>query len=153
MACRKDDTLKCFTGCVIDDDVQEIYPKMNDADGFIFGTPVNCGTETAILKTFVERSIWVFSKAGNKPINGCPMPRTKKKKAAMFIISSGIVPPALRWFCDDASKLLKDYIKCCFDTKIVASVYAGAVEKRSLENYFNKVQNGGEKLAEALKSN
>lgn len=106
MTCRNDAPSKPFARCVINDDMQDIYRKMNDADGYIIGTPVNCGTVTAALKTFIERSVWVFSKPGTKPIRGCPTPRTDRKKAAVFIISSGIIPPLLRWFCDDASKLL-----------------------------------------------
>ena len=150
MACRNDDPQKPIARCVIQDDMQEIYQKMNQADGYIFGTPVNCGTVTAVLKTFIERSCWVFAKPGNKPIKGCPNPRTNQKKLAMFIISSGIVPPLLRRFCDDATKLLKDYLECSFSTKIVANIYAGAVEKRDISYYFKQVNKGGERLAKSL---
>lgn len=150
MTCRNDDPKKPIARCVIQDDMQEIYQKMDIADGYIFGTPVNCGTVTAVLKTFIERTVWIFSKPGTKPIKGCPNPRTNKKKTAMFIISSGIVPPFLRRFCDDASKLIKDMLECSFNTKIVANIYAGAVEKRGIPYYFDQVHKGGRKLAQNL---
>ncbi|MFC1703334.1 flavodoxin family protein [Candidatus Omnitrophota bacterium] len=150
MTCRNDDPEKPVARCVINDDMQEMYKKINEADGYIFGTPVNCGTVTAVLKTFIERSTWIFSKPGTKPFKGCPTPRTKKKKAALFIISSGIIPPILRRFCDDASKLLKDYIQCCFDTKIVGNMYAGAVERRGVSYYFEQSKKNGEKLTRTL---
>ena len=147
MTCHDDNPDKPYARCVIQDDMQEIYPKMVEADAYIFGSPVNCGTETAVMKTFLERIVWVFSKPGNKPLKGCPNPRTNKKKVAMFIISSGIIPPALRWFCDDASRHFDSTLKACFETKIVSSMYAGAIRNRSVSYYFDKAVAGGAKLA------
>lgn len=150
MTCYDNNPDKPYARCVIQDDMQEIYPKMIEADGYILGSPINCGTETAVMKAFLERIVWVLSKPGNKPLKGCPKPRTNKKKAAMFIVSSGIVPPALRWFCDDASRHFNSTLKACFDTKIVSNIYAGAVRNRGVSCYFDKAVNGGTKLAKEL---
>ncbi|MFH1878036.1 MAG: flavodoxin family protein [Candidatus Omnitrophota bacterium] len=150
MICKNDDPLKPAAKCAIRDDMQELYGKILEADGYIFGTPVNCGSATAVMKTFLERSMWVFAKPGARPVNGYPIPRTETKKAAVFIISSGLVPPALRWFCDDAGKLLKDLCACGLNAKIVDNIYAGAVEKRGINYYSARARKSGEKLAREL---
>ena len=147
MVCRKDDPKKKIAACVIRDDMDEIYPAIEQADAFIFGTPVNMGSATAVMKTFLERTCWVHAKPGNRPIRGCPTPRTDREKRAIIIVSSGIVPPVLRKWCDDATPLIKDHCQCHFNAKVLGSLYAGAVEKRGLEPYLDKACSLGKKLA------
>ena len=55
VVCRKDDPAKAIARCPIDDDMQEIYPLLDEADAYLFGTPVNMGAVTAVMKTFLER--------------------------------------------------------------------------------------------------
>ena len=148
--CKTVDPAKPVSDCVIQDDMQKICPKMVEADGYILGVPINCGTVTAVWKTFYERSAWVLAKPGTKPIKGCPNPRTDKKRAALFILSAGLVPPVLRCFCDDASRLLKDFCECCLNAKVVGNMYAGALEKRGMSYYFDQARKEGKKLARAL---
>lgn len=51
-ACRK-------TGkCVIDDKVNEFNQKAEDADGFIFGSPVHYASASGILTTFLDRAFY-----------------------------------------------------------------------------------------------
>ena len=147
MVCRKDDTDKSIAKCIISDDMQEIYPMIDEADGFIFGTPVNMGNVTAVMKTFLERTCWVFARPGKRPISGCPTPRTARKKKAVIILSSGIIPPIFRRWCDDATSLIKGQCICHFNAKVLGSLYAGAVEKKGVDVYLNKAYNLGRKLA------
>ena len=146
MVCRKDDEDKAIADCVISDDMQSIYPLIEEADGFIFGTPVNMGAVTAVMKTFLERTCWVFAKPGNSPILGCPTPRTKRKKKAIIIVSSGIIRPLLRRWCDDATPLIKSCCDSSFNAKVVGSLYAGAVEKKGIEVYLDKAYKLGKRL-------
>jgi len=146
MVCRNDDPDKKIANCVISDDMEMIYPMIEEADGFIFGTPVNMGAVTAVMKTFLERACWVFGKPGNRPVQGCPTPRTERKKRAIIIISSGIIAPLLRRWCDDATPLIKSLCDCSFNAKVLGSLYAGAVEKRGLDVYLDKAYNLGKKL-------
>ena len=146
MVCRNDDPEKEIARCVISDDLNMINPIIKGAAGFIFATPVNCGTVTAVLKTFLERTTWVFARPGKRPINGCPEPRSLKKKKAIIILSSGIIPPLFRRFCDDATSLIKSNSECCFNAKVIGSLYAGAVEKKGIETYLKKAYKLGEKL-------
>jgi len=146
MACRNDDPAKERARCAVTDDMDAIYPMIESADRFIFGTPVNEGTVTAVMKTFLERTVWVFGKPGTRPIPGCPTPRTKRKKKAIIIVSSGIVPPLLRRFCDDATALIKSDCASSWGAKVVGTLYAGAVEKRGIDRYLPKAYKLGKKL-------
>ena len=42
--------------CKIEDDMQEIYSKLIEADGIVFGTPVYYWGMTAQAKTFIDRT-------------------------------------------------------------------------------------------------
>jgi multimeric flavodoxin WrbA len=46
--------------CTIHDDMQEIYPKLMEADCLVFGTPVYFEMLSGLLKTFIDRTcpIW-----------------------------------------------------------------------------------------------
>jgi multimeric flavodoxin WrbA len=146
MACRNDDASKSRARCVIDDDMQDIYPLIEEADGYIFGTPVNMGHVTAVTKTFLERICWVFARPGKKPIPGCPTPRSTQEKKLVVIVSSGIVPPFMRRFCDDATSLIQVTARDSLNARLVGSLYAGAVEKRGIERYAEKAFALGKRL-------
>ena len=146
MTCRHDDPTKTCARCVILDDMQAVYPKLEAADGLIFGTPVNIGHATAVMKAFLERVIWVFAKPGGGLVPGCPIPRSARRRKAIIIISSGIIPPLLRRFCDDATPLIKCVCDTSLNAKLVGSMYAGAVEKRGVDAYLGKAYALGGKL-------
>ena len=147
MVCRNDDLDTTIAKCVISDDMDIINPKMDEADGFIFATPVNMGQVTAVMKTFLERTTWVLSKPGKRPIRGCPTPRSTRKKKAIIIVSSGIIPPIFRRWCDDATALIKSQCDCVYNAKVLGSMYAGAVEKRGVDVYLDKAYKLGKKLS------
>jgi len=146
MVCREDDPHKQIAKCVIPDDMQTLYTALDEADSFIFGTPVNMGHVTAIMKTFLERVCWVLAKPGNSPLKGCPEPRIKRMKKAIIIVSSGIIPPILRRWCDEATPLLKDICRTNLNAKVLGSLYAGAVERKGIDIYRKKAFKLGETL-------
>ena len=135
MACRDDDPAKPLARCVIQDDMQAIYPTLDAADAFIIGTPINMGHETAILKTFIERCCYVFARPGTFPMKGVPTPRSQRRKKAVAILSTGVVPPWLRLLCDDATPLIRDFCKTMLNAKLIDSLYAGAIQLRTAAYY------------------
>ncbi len=150
MHCRNDCSSIPTSNCIIKDDMESIYPMLISADSFIFATPINFGHETAIMKTFIERMAYVLSRPNPKsfPVRNIPEPRFKDKpKKAIIIVSTGVVPPALKWFCNSATPLLRDVCKTCLNAKVIGTLYAGAVEKRGLVNYLEKSYKLGQKLA------
>ncbi|UCG58732.1 MAG: flavodoxin family protein [Phycisphaerales bacterium] len=150
MVCRRDDPDKPIAKCIIADDMQTIYPMIEKADGFIFGTPVNMGAATAIMKTFLERTCWVLAKPGKRPIRGCPTPRTTRKKMAIIIVSSGIISPVFRRWCDDATPLIKSFCACHLNAKVLGSLYAGGVERKGMDIYLDEAYKLGKKLVSCV---
>jgi FMN-dependent NADH-azoreductase len=147
-ACRRDDPEKPVTRCTIDDDMQEILPVMCEADTYIFGAPIFEGTVNALTKTFLERICWTMARAGRWPVKGCPEPRTKAKKRAILILSSGLIVPALRMFCDDATKLVRNTLRDSLNAKLVGTLYGGGVEKVGIERYLHRARTLGARLAQ-----
>ena len=43
--------------CDIEDDMQEIYKKLEDTDGIIVASPTQYGTVSALYQTFIERTL------------------------------------------------------------------------------------------------
>jgi hypothetical protein len=76
----------------------------------------------------------------------CPVPRSGKPRKAIIIVTSGIVPPLLRRFCDDATPLIRQTAKDSLNAKTVGSLYAGNIEHRGVECYFKKAAALGRKL-------
>lgn len=84
---------------------------------------------------------------GHRPIEGCPEPRTGRGKRAAAILSSGIVPPLLRRFCDDATPLIRDLCKSVLNARLVGTLHAGAVERKGVDRYADKARQLGRRLA------
>ena len=148
MVCRNDDPAKAVAACTIKDDMQDIFPLLAEADAYIFGTPVNMGAATAVMKTFLERICWTLARPGRWPVRGCPEPRSQRSKNAVVLVSSGIIVPLLRRWCDDATPLITDVCRDSLNARVVGSLYAGAVERRGAQCYADQAFKLGRKLAQ-----
>jgi multimeric flavodoxin WrbA len=56
--------------CKIKDDMQQLLPKMIEADGIAFGTPVYFELVSGLLKNFMDRTCPIWPKLEKKPIVG-----------------------------------------------------------------------------------
>lgn len=148
LACRDSKTPGPVAKCAIRDDMDRINEDILKSDALIFGTPVHMGYATAVMMTFLERICWTFAKPEGRvlTVSGCPMPRSDKKRKAVIIVASGVVPPIYRRFCDNAAALIKDTIQCSLNARTVGGMYAGDIEHRRVEYYFDKAFNLGRKL-------
>ena len=148
LACRDSKTNKPVAKCSIQDDMDYIKEDVLKSDSLIFGTPVHMGYATAIMMTFLERICWTFAKPEGKllTISGCPIPRSNKKRKSIIIVTSGIIPPIFRKFCDDATSLIKQTAKDSLNAKTVGDLYAGDIEHRGVEYYLERAINLGKKL-------
>ena len=149
LVCRETKTDGPYAACTIHDDMGVIYQELVKADALIIGTPVHMGYPTGIMMTFLERITWTFCKPERKilTLRGCPAPRSKEKqREAIIIVPSGIVPPLYRRFCDWATKLIRDTIRDSLNAKTVGTLYAGDIEHRGVEHYFDKAFKLGQKL-------
>ncbi|MBL7131906.1 MAG: flavodoxin family protein [Candidatus Omnitrophica bacterium] len=59
-ACQECDNLKDDGSCIIEDDMQPIYKKIEDADAIILASPIFFGSLSAQMKTMIDRfqCIW-----------------------------------------------------------------------------------------------
>ncbi|UCH82102.1 MAG: flavodoxin family protein [Nitrospiraceae bacterium] len=148
LACRDSKTNEPVAKCSIRDDMDDIKEDVLNSDILIFGTPVHMGYATAVMMTFLERICWTFAKPERTvlTIKGCPLPRSDKTRKAIIIVTSGIVPPMYRKFCDWATDQIKGVVKDSLNGNIVGDMYAGDIEHRGVEHYFNKAFNLGKKL-------
>jgi multimeric flavodoxin WrbA len=148
LACRDSRTKDPVANCIIRDDMDLIREDVLQSDLLIFGTPVHMGYATAIMMSFLERICWTFAKPEGKTLtlHGCPVPRSNKTRKAIIIVTSGIVPPLLRRFCDDATSLIKQTAKDSLNAKTVGDLYAGDIEHRGAEYYHSRAFSLGRKL-------
>jgi len=72
-----DGCLSCEAGgkerkgvCKLRDDMQQIYPKLLEADGLAFGTPVYFEMLSGLLKNFLDRTCPIWPMLERKPIVG-----------------------------------------------------------------------------------
>jgi hypothetical protein len=63
-SCKKPDA----TGCIVDDDMQQFYPVIREADVIVFGSPFWFGYMTGQAKTFLDR--WYCFLASPNPLAG-----------------------------------------------------------------------------------
>jgi multimeric flavodoxin WrbA len=149
LACRDTTQPGPVARCTIRDDMDDIVPGLLDADLLAFGTPVHMGYATALMMAFLERICWTFAKPEKRylTIRGCPMPRDTKRRKAAILVTSGIIPPFYRRFCDQATALIKGTIADSLGARTVGSLYAGALEHRGVEHYFASAEKLGRRLA------
>jgi multimeric flavodoxin WrbA len=113
--------------CVYDDDMEEILQQIDEADGYVLGSPVNLGTMTAIMKRFMERlavyAYWPWGKIAPKFRNN------KLNKKAVIVTS--FTPPAWigRLILPGTPKALK-YMAKVLGARVVKILYFGMVGKK-----------------------
>ena len=148
LVCRDSKANGPIAKCYIRDDMDYIKEDVLSSDSLIFGTPVHMGYATAVMMAFLERICWTFAKPEKRvfTIRGCPLPRSDKKRKAIIIVTSGIVPPMYRRFCDWATDQIKGVVKDSLNGKTVGDMYAGDIEHRGVDRYFDKAFNLGKRL-------
>ena len=148
LACRDSNTEEPVAKCSIRDDMDHIKDDLLNSNRLIFGTPVHMGYATAVMMSFLERICWTFAKPERNilTIKGCPLPRTNKTRRAIIIVTSGIVPPLYRKLCDWATNQIKGVAKDSLNAKIIGDMYAGDIEHKGVEHYFDKAFKLGKKL-------
>ena len=149
LVCRDRKTDEPFSLCSIRDDMDHIYEDVLASDLLIFGSPLHMGYVTSLMMVFLERICWTFAKPEGKvlTLSACPIPRSDKKRRSVIILTNSIIPPLYRKFCDDASPLIKQTVKDSLNSKTVGDLYAGNIDGRGVDYYFDKAFKLGRKLA------
>ncbi|HUU64384.1 MAG TPA: flavodoxin family protein [Dehalococcoidia bacterium] len=101
-----DGCLSCEAGggqrkviCRIQDDMQEIYPKLVEADGLALGTPVYFEMLSGLLKNFIDRTCPIWPRLELKPIVGIAVAEESIGKAVENLRTYSSVC-GMRWVGD-----------------------------------------------------
>ena len=135
-ACKKKDS----KGCVVDDDMQSLYPKMIASDAWVIATPVYWFNMTAQTKIFMDRCFGLFD--ASFTVN----PLYKKKIA--IAMSYGDSDP-FNSGCVNALRSFQDAFRYV-GAKIVGMVYGSAEEPGEIASNTEPLEQAealGKKLA------
>jgi hypothetical protein len=94
--------------CVINDGMGRLIDRIESADGFVFASPTNFGTVTAIFKRFLERLTIFGYWPWDQP---APVYRRKPVKPALCI-SSCAAPSLMGRFVYGTMRTLNEAVKC-----------------------------------------
>lgn len=108
--------------CVIADDMQLVYKKLNGADAVIVASPIFFGSITAQLKTMIDRlqSLWVLKyvlkKAGT----------ARRRRRGIFLCVSAA---RKKRFFENAKSIIKIFF-ATLDIKYAGDLCLGGLDKR-----------------------
>lgn len=114
--CQKPDS----KGCVIKDDMQELFAKLIEADSWVIATPVHWFNMSTQTKLWLDRC-FALAKYGDNPF---------KKKIAIAISYGDVDPYASG--AVNAIRSFQDSFKYV-GAKIIGMVYGSALEKGDME--------------------
>lgn len=133
--------------CVLDDDMAALLQEVEQADALVLASPMNAGTVTAVMKTFIERLVctayWPW---------GAPAPKARrpgKSKRALTVASSA-APGILARLTGDVTKRLKSAVNM-LGAETIGTLFVGlsAQQKNQVisKATINKARKLGYKLA------
>jgi len=114
MFCRDHET------CIMDDDMQQLYPKLRDADGVILATPIMCMGIPGKLKAFMDR-FQVFYMAKYERKKPLVAPEKRAVRTALFICISGMKVPEVFVGAKLTTKAFLDLIDCRYGDELLIS--------------------------------
>ncbi|WP_408954936.1 flavodoxin family protein [Natroniella sp. ANB-PHB2] len=134
-------------GCVIDDDMLNIYSKLDQADLILIASPIYFNTVTAQLKALIDRcqALWA-----NKFILKDPLIDTEKKRIGAFISTAG------EPLSEDSFKYVVATLDLFFkgvDTEYYDNFFVPDIDNKSVTEQPNLLQEADAwaiKLAEQL---
>jgi multimeric flavodoxin WrbA len=133
-ACQKKDS----QGCAVDDDMQQIYPRLAEADGWVIASPVYWFSMSAQTKLFMDRCFALLA-YGQQAF---------RKKIAVAM-SYGDADPFISG-CVNALRTFQDSFRYV-GARIVGMVYGSALEAgqiRSQADLMEEAEKLGRKLVQ-----
>ncbi len=106
--------------CILDDDMQQIYPKFVDMDGLILATPVMTMGIPGTLKAFMDR-FQVFFMAKYLRNQSLISPDRKEKRAGLFICISGMDIPEVFVGAKLTTRAFFDIIDCQYRDELLVN--------------------------------
>jgi len=140
-ACQEMMFCKDHETCILDDDMQAMYPKLREADGLIIATPVMTMGIPGKLKSFIDR-FQVFFMAKYMRKKSLVSDEKKKGRRGLFISISGMNIPEVFVGAKLTMKAFFDIIDCQYSDELLISDMDTIRDIRSqpvlLETAYNK---------------
>ena len=114
MFCREHET------CIIEDEMQELYPKIRDADGIILATPVMCMGIPGKLKSLMDRCQVFFMAKYFRKSSLVPEEKRAARKA-LFICIAGMKVPEVFVGAKLSTQAFLDIIDCRYADELLIS--------------------------------
>ena len=143
MFCKEHET------CIMDDDMQQAYLKIRDADSIILATPVMTMGIPGRLKSFIDRC-QVFFMA--KYIRNQPLvaPEKKKVRRGLFICISGMKIPEVFVGAKLTAQAFFDIIDCPYRDELLVSDMDTIRDIRTRQDLLDAAYVKGKALGEKL---
>jgi NAD(P)H-dependent FMN reductase len=143
MFCKEHET------CTIDDDMQQVYGKIRDADSIIVATPVMTMGIPGRLKSFMDR-FQVFFMA--KYVRNQPLVKPEKRmvRRGLFICISGMKVPEVFVGAKLTAEAFFDIIDCPFGDELLVSDMDTIRDVRTRQDLLDAAYAKGRALGEAL---
>ena len=143
MFCKEHET------CIMDDDMQQVYGRIRDADSIIIATPVMTMGIPGRLKSFIDRfQVFFMAKyVRNEPL---VTPEKKKVRRGLFICISGMKIPEVFVGAKLTAKAFFDIIDCPYRDELLISDMDTIRDIRTRQDILDAAYAKGRKLGEAL---
>ncbi|MGA2120695.1 MAG: flavodoxin family protein [Methanoregula sp.] len=119
-ACQEMMFCKDHETCILDDDMQQMYPKLRDADCLILATPIMNMGIPGKLKSFMDR-FQVFFMAKYLRKKSLVSPEKKAARKALFICISGMNVPEVFVGAKLTTRSFLDIIDCQYWDELLVS--------------------------------
>jgi len=143
MFCKEHET------CTMDDDMQQIYGRIRDADSIVVATPVMTMGIPGRLKSFMDR-FQVFFMA--KYVRNEPLvpPEKRKVRKGLFICIAGMKIPEVFVGAKLTAMAFFDIIDCPFHDELLISDMDTIHDVRTRQDILDAAYAKGKALGEAL---
>ncbi|GAB6138870.1 flavodoxin family protein [Halanaerobaculum tunisiense] len=134
-------------GCIIKDDMTQLYTKFNQADLILFASPLYFNSVSAQLKTLIDRcqALWA-----SKVVLNDPLVKADKKRVAGFISTAGqpLTEDRFKYVTGTIDLLFKSLNVDYSDTFFVGNIDQQPIKDRPYK--LNKIKNWSQKLVSKL---
>jgi len=132
--------------CILDDDMAAILQEVEKADALVLASPMNAGTVTAVMKTFIERLVctayWPW---------GAPAPKARRpgKSKRAVLVASSAAPGFLARLTGDVTKRLK-FAATMLGAETVGTLFIGLAAQQQHQDLNKKTIHRAQKLGQKL---
>jgi putative NADPH-quinone reductase len=136
--------------CIMDDDMQQVYTRIRDADSIIIATPVMTMGIPGRLKWFMERfQVFFMAKyMRNQPL---VTPEKKKVRRGLFICISGMKIPEVFVGAKLTATAFFDIVDCPYRDELLISDMDTILDVRARQDLLDAAYAKGRKMGEAIR--